>query len=154
MNELIEAWTRAGIAVAKYFEHKAGNPMPTSEEAVKPEVLAEIAAVKKERKTRATKAEAPVAAVAAPAAPPSVAEMTEDASILELRAVAKVFVQRFGNQADGIAAFRKLMADTCKVAKIDDLVHAQRLQMIIAAKAEIAKADKTAPATVGAGVEV
>lgn len=147
MNELIQAWTRAGNAVAAYYE-KAGNPMLQVGEVVKTEII--DLGPKKERKPRATKAEAPAPEAPKPepavVLPGSATEMSEDDSLKEVRAVAKAFVQRFANQVDGITAFRKLMSDTCKVGKIDDLVHAQRLQVITAAKAEILKADAPKPA--------
>lgn len=152
MNELIQAWTRAGLAVAAYFE-KCGNPV-LSVVRTGPETVVDTPAPAepKPRKPRAVKATDTVTLPEAPAAgaavvlPGSATEMSEDDSLKEVRAVAKAFVQRFANQVDGITAFRKLMSDTCKVGKIDDLVHAQRLQVITAAKAEILKADAPKPA--------
>lgn len=153
MNELIQAWTRAGLAVAAYFE-KCGNPV-LSVVRTGPETVvdtpAPVPAEPKPRKPRAAKTDT-VVLPEAPAAgapvilPGSASEMSEDDSLKEVRAIAKAFVQRFANQVDGITAFRKLMSDTCKVGKIDDLVHAQRLQVITAAKAEILKADAPKPA--------
>lgn len=98
------------------------------------------------------------AAAAAPAVQTPAAtgkELSAEDSLKEIRAVAKVYVQRFGNQADGLAAFRKIMADKCGVAKIDDLKHEQRLTVIEAVKAELAKADEKKPAAAApTGTEV
>ncbi len=160
MKELIEVLTRAANAVAVYYEKEALNPIKAAQrgETDPTKTAAQvIAELPKPRKPRAGKAEAapasdvndlgPTTAAAAPTAP---AGLSEEDSVKEVRAIAKVYVQRFANQVDGIAAFRKLMSDKLKVAKIDDLVHAQRVQMIAIAKEEIAKADApTAGSSIG-----
>lgn len=159
MEELLKALTRAANAVAVYYEKQA-HPLLPLVDAPAPTPAAEPQPEKVRKPRKAAEpapAPAPAAAAApapapAPAAPVAAGDMTEEQSLKEVRAIAKTFVQRFANQVDGITAFRKLMADTCKVGKIDDLVHAQRLQVITAAKAEIAKG--ATPAPVAAGVEV
>ena len=90
--------------------------------------------------SRCCAAGAPAAATPPPAAA-GVLEPTEEDSLKEVRALAKTYVQRFANQVDGIKAFRELIAATTGVARIDDLVHSQRLIVIAKAKAEIAKKD-------------
>lgn len=154
MDELIKAWTRAGNAIAAYYE-KAGSPLTRVTDAPPAPRLSEDVPPKT-RKPRAPKDEtiaaapAPTAAPApaAAAAPTSAAvlEPTEEDSLKEVRALAKTFVQRFQNQVDGIKAFRELIAATTGVARIDDLVHSQRLVVIAKAKAEIAKGKVAAPA--------
>lgn len=147
MEELLKALTRAANAVATYYEKQAGVlGLPGLETPPEP----------KERKPRAKKEEitpAPAPAAGAPAAatPPAavagaaVVEPSEEDSLKEVRALAKTYVQRFANQVDGIKAFRELIAATTGVARIDDLVHSQRLLVIAKAKGEIAKG-KVAPA--------
>jgi len=157
MNELIQAWTRAGNAVAAYFEKAAQVPSTLIPPGTVLDTTPGPIEAPKPRKPRAPKAEAPAAPVApaAPAPAPTAGEVTEEASLLEIKAIAKTYVQRFANQVDGIKAFRQLMSDKVKVARLDDLVHAQRLIVIEAAKAEIAKATPAvAAANVGAGTEV
>jgi hypothetical protein len=165
MSELIAALTRAANAVAIYYEKQA-SPLqavtPRESEALETAMKDEPVKTRKPRAPKAetvTLPEAPAAgaAVAIPTAPVAAKDMSEDDSVLEIRNVAKAYAKRFANQLDGVAAFRKLMADTCKVGKMDDLVHAQRLQLIGVVKAEIAKADKPAGVAVassGAGTEV
>lgn len=113
----------------------------------------------KDKKSKAEPAAAPAPAIpAAPAAQTPAAtgkELSAEDSLKEIRAVAKVYVQRFGNQADGLAAFRKIMSDKCGVAKIDDLKHEQRLIVIEAVKVELANADEKKPAAAAStGTEV
>lgn len=146
MEELLKALTRAANAVAVYYEKASGEEIPAAAEP----------APKKERKPRAPKEEiaaAPAPAAGAPAAAAStpapagaaVVEPSEEDSLKEVRALAKTYVQRFANQVDGIKSFRELIAATTGVARIDDLVHSQRLLVIAKAKGEIAKG-KVAPA--------
>lgn len=155
MDELLKALTRAANAVAEYYEKQSNPLLPLINRMEKVAAAVQENPEIKTRKPRAPKAEAAAEQPSEKPAAAAPAEMTEADSLKEVRAVAKVYVQRFANQVDGIKAFRDLMAATCKVGKIDDLQHAQRLQMIVAAKAEINKADKPAAASpVGAGVEV
>lgn len=169
MTELIQALTRAANAVAAYYEKQA-YPITASLTAAASAAVdapAEPPKVRKPRAAKLTEAQKDDISGGAPAsnplpvAPTATKDLSEDDSILEVRNIAKTYAKRFANQLDGVAAFRKLMADTCKVGKMDDLVHAQRLQLIGVVKAEIAKADKPAGVLTGAagvmsgaGVEV
>ncbi len=149
MDELLKAWTRAGNAVAAYFEKAVQPSLPglDSPPAAEPKP--------RKKRTAADGPEAGAAAAAPAAIPPTppaapaaqppagaaVVEQSEEESLKEVRALAKTFVQRFQNQVDGIKAFRELIAATTGVARIDDLVHAQRLSVIAKAKMEIAQKD-------------
>jgi hypothetical protein len=152
----------------------AGGPIPATIVEVPSSAPAPEKSAAKVRKQRVDKdvssVQAPAPAPAPtvdeqPAAKPAAApgevfgrpaEMSEEESKAEIKAVAKVYIARFANQMDGIKAFRGLMSSTCGVGKLDDLVHAQRLQVIVAAKAELAKADtaKSAAPAAASGVEV
>lgn len=164
MEELLKSLTRAANAVATYYEKKIGDSprvVRLCEHGHPAEpVEGETPAPAKVRKPRAPKEEitaAPTPAAGAQAAAAStpaatagaaVLEPTEEESLKEVRALAKTYVQRFANQVDGIKAFRELIAATTGVARIDDLVHSQRLLVIAKAKAEIAKKDLAAKAPV------
>lgn len=171
MEELFKSLTRAANAVATYYEKKIGDSprvVRLCEHGHPAEpVDGETPAPVKVRKPRAPKEEiaaaptpaagAPAAAAATPApAGAAVVEPSEEDSLKEVRALAKTYVQRFANQVDGIKAFRELIAATTGVARIDDLVHSQRLLVIAKAKGEIAKgkvASAVAPAaTAGTAV--
>jgi hypothetical protein len=152
MNELLKALTELAHAATNYLNEKrdAGSTSAPTKS------LAEDVPAKT-RKPRAPKEEiGPAAAPAAgaqaaatpPPAPAGVLEPTEEESLKEVRALAKTYVQRFANQVDGIKAFRELIAATTGVARIDDLVHSQRLLVIAKAKAEIAQKDVKAKAPV------
>lgn len=163
VSEVLNATARLLNAAADAIE-KATNPLLTAPVDADPTGEIALAAAKKRAGTdkpgKKAKAETPAApAPAAPVAPTPAATaktLSDEDSLKEIRAVAKVYVQRFGAQADGLAAFRKIMADKCGVAKIDDLKHEQRLTVIEAVKAELAKADekKPAPAAASTGTEV
>lgn len=73
-----------------------------------------------------------------PPAQPAPAAMTEVDSVKAANEIAAIFVRRFKNQADGLTAARKILTEEFKVARLNDLVHAQRLQFITRLKAEIA----------------
>ncbi len=155
MNELLQALTRAATAVAVYYEQESLNPIKAAQRSAAavaaPEAEAPVAAPGKVGRPKKEKI-AEIVPVAPPAATP-VAPLGEDDSLKEVRAAAKVYVQRFANQTDGIAAFRKFMTDTTKVAKIDELSHPQRIQLIAAVKAAVAEIDAKKPAA-SAGTEV
>lgn len=150
MEELLKALTRAANAVAVYYEKQAHPLLPLGDA---PASVPASEPAPRTRKPRAPKIEAEIAPPAAPVKPAS--ELSEAESTAKIKATAKTYVQRFANQVDGIAAFRKLMVDTCRVGKLDDLVHAQRLQVISAAEADIAKGTTApAPKPAAASVEV
>ena len=76
----------------------------------------------------------PVAAPPAdtPVAAPdlSVGEMREDESRQEARTAAKAYVSRFATSAEGVAAYRQLLKETCNREKLEELDHEQRLAFI------------------------
>lgn len=126
-----------------YYERELGSDVPPSEP--------------KTRKPRATKAEpaaapAPVAPVdplmdlgAAPTQPAAAPEMTEAESAAKVQEAAKDIVKAFPkigaeNRPEGFHMARKLLNDEFKVARITDLVHAQRIQFITKVAALVAKA--------------
>ena len=156
MTELIQALTRAANAVADYYEKQA-YPLKSVTQ------VGQVPTPAPAPRTRRTKVDKDVSGNA-PEAGPSLSdldkkieksggEMSEAESLAEIKQVAKTYIGRFAAQLDGVVAFRKLMSTTCGVGKLDDLTHAHRLQVISAAKAEIAKAD-VAKVPAGSGVEV
>ena len=165
MTDLIKALTRLANAAAEYLEKGNSPLLPLVAPA---EAVAELFAPKKERKARTPKAEASAPAATAPApadindlgpaptaAPTKTADLSEEDSVKEIRAAARIFVQRYPTQTDGTAAFRRLIAERFKVAKIDDLVHAQRLAIIAEVKGGATPtpaATTTARATADLGV--
>lgn len=169
VSEVLNATARLLNAAADAIE-KATNPLLAA--TVKTDIAAAPApAAPSKGPGRPKKAVAPAETAPTPAAPAPAAAPERQAttpptilaaedSLKEIRAVAKVYVQRYGNQADGLAAFRKIMSDKTGAGKIDDLKHEQRLVVIEAVKAELAKADSmlksAAPAApaAGSGVEV
>lgn len=154
MEELMKALTRMANAIAAHYE-KQGNPVLTIDNHGVVAAAPQEAPVVKTRKPRAPKAEAP-----APAAP-AAAEMTEEQSAKAVYDVAKRFMTRFqkpgaagpdGKPAtEGYHRLKALLADSYKVGKLADLVHAQRIQLMTTLQAEVAAAD-TAPADAGLGV--
>lgn len=154
VTDELKARTRLFNAQAAEIEARLSGGVMASA----PALAAAEPGPKKERKPRAPKEDAiqaaptPAADTPAAATPPptavgaaAVIEPSEDESLKEVRALAKTYVQRFANQVDGIKSFRELIAATTGVARIDDLVHSQRLLVIAKAKGEIAKG-KVAPA--------
>ena len=156
MNELLQAWTRAGHAVAAHFEKLAGaQSLPLAAPA------APVEEPKKERKPRAAKAEAPAAPPAAAPAPGADFSaglgiqadasagatasvdpaLDEKKSLDEMYKLAMEFVNKDAVAAN--VAARQAKAKThygqvYKVGNIKDLPHTQRLQFIAWLKAEIA----------------
>lgn len=167
MNELIQAWTRAGLAVAAYYE-KAANPLLKAgfEERV-PEIVTEKP---KTRKKADPKVDVPLAggpAVAqngAPAVDPLMQgadaqtppatnigkpggpavdpNMTEAESTIKAQEANKALVKAFPvKQADGMPeGFHKAKVILAEygVARTTDLVHAQRVGYIAKIDALIA----------------
>lgn len=145
MNELIKEWTRAGKAIADYYE-KAANPLLE----VTPDAGGVELAAPKKRKAKAA-AEAPLPAPvdplldtgiptgAQPPAAPVAGEMSEADSLTMVRGLAIQFVKRHATQPIGVKAFQDLIIEKQKVGKIEDLAHAQRIQFSAALKAELAK---------------
>lgn len=148
MSELIQAWTRAGNAIADYFE-KAGSPLlpftaaPVVAAAEPAAAPAKVRASKKE-KAPAPELPAPTASPADILPPgPALPDMTEEQSAKAVYEVCAAFVQRFAKATpDGRTAALAILAEQFKVAAIKDLVHSQRLQFISALKTKIADADK------------
>ena len=145
MNELIAAWTRAGNAVAAYFESQVGDGGPG--EPVPP------AAPKKARAKKDAETAAPSAPPAAPPAPPAAVEMTENESYDEL---CKHVIGYIGAPAAGHEARRafaeKHVADTYKVASLSAVPHGpQRAQLTQWFKEQM-KGAAAAPAPAGFGV--
>ena len=72
-------------------------------------------------------------------------EMTEEQSAAAALDMAKKFIGRFKDAKEGdpsgLDRARAVLTEQFKVAKISDLVHAQRIQFITVLKAEIEKAD-------------
>ena len=154
MTELLKELTLLVIQARIRLTHLNGLPAPIAAA----ESAAAEPAPKKERKARAPKEEKspePVAVSVAATPAPVLPTQTEEESLKEIQMVARTYVQRFGNMKDGIAAWRKLQLELCGVARLDDLVHAQRLTVIAAAKMELQQADTGgAVASASAGVEV
>lgn len=145
MNELLQAWTRAGNAVAAHFEKLNGGvalapaPVPAAEEPART------------RKPRAAKPEAAVpSAASAPGAdfsaglgiqgdapvPPAAAAdpaLDEKKSLDEMYKLAMEFVNKDAVAANVAARQAKAKAhygSVYKVGNIKDLPHTQRLQFI------------------------
>lgn len=87
--------------------------------------------------------------------PAPIAELTEEESVAKARELGMALVKRFNKPTgklgpkgepipEGYDVALRLLADDFHVARIGDLVHAQRLQFITRVKALIAAADKVA----------
>jgi len=153
MNELLKQATRMFAAFADFAEYMTAQEKRKDASGGEPQIDA------KPTRTRKPKAEVEVEG-ADPMLQSNgktpVKEMTEAESLAAVQDAAKAIVQRFpnaGNSADGrpegFAIAKKLLAEEFRVGKLNDLVHAQRLQFIIKVKAIIAVADKQPAAAVG-----
>lgn len=143
MDELIRQLTLLAITARQYYERELGQVplnLPVDGK-VKEEAPAKRTRKAKEETTAAvesapTKEAEPVKA--------AVAEITEEESLTQALEVAKLLMKRFDKQIDGKAEgyhkARKLLVEHFKAGKIGDLVHAQRLQFVTLAKAELEKA--------------
>lgn len=159
------AWKRSGVAGQVELPLGAGSEAAAAVDTSK----TALEAPPKARKPRAPKVEAPAetAAASAPAAAPSnpnddilgpsvgagkpaaAAEMTEDESAKAATARAKTLMQRFDKipagqpagqeKPEGYLIAKKIMADHFRVARIADMVHAQRLQFIVLVDAVLAE---------------
>lgn len=150
MNELIQAWTRAGNAVAAYYE-KAGSPLltvPAQPEAPdSPTAIDAELRTRTPRKPRAVKepaAPAPTfdpmmdmggAAAPSPAAPAAPVAMSEAESTAGAQDANKRLVKAFptilsaDKMPEGFHKAKALLSEF-GVARTTDLVHAQRVQYI------------------------
>lgn len=137
MNELLAAATRMCTAIAVHYEKLNGG-------AAAP---AAVAAEPKPARTKKEKAETrgqdnvpgePETQRPAPAAP---AALTEKESEERLTTVGEAFVQRFSKQDDAVGEVFKRLADTYKVARLRDLKHPQRLDLIAYLEARIKEID-------------
>jgi len=150
MDELIKALTEFLKTATAYLEKGVQPALPLT---VSTSAAVEMPATPvKERKPRAKRTDVEAsAAQEAPATPVAAAEMTEEQSTEQLmKVVGPAFIKRFNKptvdgKTEGYDAIKKLTAEKYKVGKLADLVHAQRLQLIVELKAKIAEADK-APA--------
>jgi len=133
MAGLLEALTDLCKAATAYLNAQTEGPQSP---AVSEPAPGAPAVPKKERKSRAPKEEI------AQAPKPEIAteELTEEQSLKELYSVCTAFVQRFQKGSpDGQSRAKAYLSEQFKVAKLADLVHAQRLQFIVWLKAEIEK---------------
>ena len=150
MNELMKALTDF-LKEATLYLARQNHPPAAAAVALTP--AAEPQTDKPARKPRVPKTEPIVPAAPvdlmldAGAAPAAKADMTEIESSAAAQDAAKAIVQRFpksgaDNRPEGFHLAKKLLNEDFRVARITDLVHAQRLQFITKVKALIAGADK------------
>lgn len=142
MNELIQAWTRAGLAVAAYFEKQLNSAQPELPLRT-PAPAAAAAEPAPEPKPRVRKEKAAAVAATAPLVDPN---MTAEQSAKEVYDVATAFVERFKKDSpDGRTMALAILKEKFNAAAIAELKeHAQRVQFIGALKAKMAEADKAA----------
>lgn len=136
MLELIQAWTRAGNAVAVYYEKQSG--MTGKDVAAAPTTDAPPAEPKprKPRASKLTEAQADDISGGAPASkplPPAEPEISDADSLADLYKSVGAFVQKDADEAARAARQKKAkdhLAAEYRVANLKELSIPQRLQFI------------------------
>jgi len=126
---------------------------------VDPETVAKVEESEKRTRVRKAKPEITPVAEAAIAKHEKVAElaqMSEPESTERLKTVGEAFTQRFSKQMDAVTEVKALIESKFKVARLRDLVHAQRVELIAILDGRIkeidSKAVTAAPAASVAGL--
>ena len=162
MKELIEALTDFLKEATVYLGRQNGKASPNLNITPAPSLAADIPATRRTRKPKDEPAAAPAPAAAAaapmpegletapaapvvpPAVPPAAVaaegEIPEGKSLAALYEAGAKVVERFKNsKPTGFERATKHMTETYKVARMQDLPHAQRLQFIGWLKTELEK---------------
>lgn len=151
MNELIAAWTRAGNAVAAYYEKEAGAEAPAGRLS---EDIPKAARTRKPKEEKAPDAPAAPAQPAVPPTPPAAAELTDKESYDEMcrLAIAYIAADKPGTEERRALAMKHVEA-TYRVSALSGVPHGpQRLQLIEWFKGNLPKVAASAPAPAGFGV--
>ena len=127
LERLIVELTALAVEARVYLVRESGmNP-----------IVPEELSAPKMRKPRKAKEETPAPMNGTPVE----AGMTEDESAIAVQTVAKAFVQRFNAATpSGIDQAREILKTSFKVAKLPDLVNAQRLEFVKILKEKLAAA--------------
>lgn len=143
MNELIAAATKMCNTITAYYEKQLGAqelPLVTTIAVSEPMVDAP-ARTRKPRTPKAEVATPAVPPVPAPVASAAPAVLDEKGSEDRLKAVGEAFVQRFSKQGDAVAEVSKLLGEKYKIARLRDLTHPQRLDLIATLEVRIKEID-------------